>query len=167
VTLVGSSIPGPSKKVAFLEKWRNRCKAIWDLFGNSPERGHKRLAEGNGARGWGFEGRTLDVEDATLYVLSFWHDKQDFKVTTLQQRTWKRQEMAWKSEGMRKEERTFRMGTTMIDTLRSLPVFVMKKGGAYYSLTMLKYATERNANVMKTLLDLRDVNRPSVEDDIE
>jgi hypothetical protein len=89
-----------------------RCKAIRDLFGDSPERGHKRLADGDGARGWGFEGRTLDVEDATLYVLSSWHDKQDFKVATLQQRTWKRQERAWKSEDMREEERTFRMGTT-------------------------------------------------------
>jgi hypothetical protein len=74
---------------------------------------------------------------------------------------------AWKSEGMRKEERTFKMGTTMVDTLRSLPVIVMKKGGAYYSLTMLKYATGRNANVIKTLLDLRNVNRSGVEDEAE
>jgi hypothetical protein len=68
---------------------------------------------------------------------------------------------------MREEERTFRMGTTMVDTVRSLPVSVMKKGGVYYSLTMLKYATGRNANVIKTLLDLRNVNRPGVEDDAE
>jgi hypothetical protein len=43
----------------------------------------------------------------------------------------------------------------------------MKKGGAYYLLTMLKYATGRNANVIKTLLDLRDVNRSGVEDEAE
>jgi hypothetical protein len=86
-----SPIPGTLKKAALSKKWRLRCKAIWDLFGDTPERGNKRLADGDGARGWGFKGRTLDVEDATLYVLSSWHDKQDFKVATLWQRTWKRQ----------------------------------------------------------------------------
>jgi hypothetical protein len=125
----------------------------------------KRLAEGDCTRDSGFEGRTLDVKDATLYVLSSWHNKEDLKVATLQQRTWKRRERAWKSEGMRKEERTFMVGMIMVDTLWNLQVFVMKKGGAYYLLTMLKYAMGRNSDVIKTLLDLHDFNRPSIKDD--
>jgi hypothetical protein len=79
--------------------------------------------------------------------------------------TWAKQIEKWKQEGLDARQRKRLAAQIQLKALRSLPIFVMKNGGTYYSSTMLKYiiGVEHHPYILFRLM--RDVNRQSGESD--
>ncbi|GAQ90780.1 hypothetical protein KFL_006840030 [Klebsormidium nitens] len=152
-----ASIPEPEEGPA-KEKWYSRCKLINDLFGAQKARGHGVLQPPvSGSKYQGLEGRTVSIEDATVYVFNEWLERGTWAETSIQMQTWKEQREAWASEGLSTADQLRREGEAMADMVRALPVFVVRGlSGAYYSETQLKYATGTNAHPFQLYQMLRD-----------
>ncbi|HKT22071.1 MAG TPA: hypothetical protein VJR06_05635, partial [Nitrososphaerales archaeon] len=78
--------------------------------------------------------------------------------------TWAKQREKWKQEGLDSRQIRRLAAQIQLKALRSLPIFVMKNGGTYYSSTMLKYilGVEHHAYILFRLM--RDVNRSGESD---
>jgi hypothetical protein len=72
--------------------------------------------------------------------------------------TWAKQREKWKQEGLDSRQIRRLAAQIQLKALQSLPIFVMKNGGTYYSSTMLKYilGVEHHAYIRFRLR--RDVN---------
>ncbi|GAQ93085.1 hypothetical protein KFL_012900010 [Klebsormidium nitens] len=154
-----ASLPEPgSAEGPANSKWYSRCKRISDLFGASKGRGHGVLQPpAIDSKYQGLEGRTVSIEDATVYVFNEWLERGTWAETSIQMQTWKEQREAWASEGLSTADQLRREGEAMADMLRALPVFVVRGlSGAYYSETQLKYATGTNAHPFQLYQMLRD-----------
>jgi hypothetical protein len=78
--------------------------------------------------------------------------------------TWAKQREKWKQEGLDSRQIRRLAAQIQLKALRSLPIFVMKNGGTYYSSVMLKYilGVEHHAYIIFRLM--RDVNRSGESD---
>ena len=138
-----------------------RCKLINDLFGSQKGRGHGVLREAPpDTRFKGLEGKTVSLEDATVYVFNEWCVKQEWVSASIAKKSWKQLREEWKGEGLGETEQLRREGEAMQQMLRGLPVFVFKGlPGAYYSETQLKYATGLSAHPFRLYQMMRDAKR--------
>lgn len=136
-------------------------RSINDMFGQSKNRGQGVLKEAPKGSRWGdgVEGRTVSIEDATLYVFKAWMEREDWKTPPLHHVNWRERRRQWDEEGVRDEDQIRMEGELVVSMLRKLPVFVLKGLGAYYSATQLKYATGTNAHVVDLYRYLRDSKR--------
>jgi hypothetical protein len=75
-----------------------------------------------------------------------------------------KQREKWKQEGLDSRQIRPLAAQIHLKALRSLPIFVMKNGGTYYSSTILKYilGVEHHAYILFCLM--RDVNRSGKSD---
>jgi hypothetical protein len=73
--------------------------------------------------------------------------------------TWAKQREKWKQEGLDSMQIRRLAAQIQLKALQSLPIFVMKNSGTYYSSIMLKYilGVEHHAYILFRLM--RDVNR--------
>lgn len=105
------------------------------------------------------EGRTVSLEDATLYVFKAWVDSKEWKVPPLHLFNWVERRRQWEEEGVWKADQERMEAELVAGMIRKLPVFVLKGLGAYYSATQLKYATGTSSHVVDLYRYLRDSKR--------
>jgi hypothetical protein len=169
-----------------------RAKAINELFGNRAGRGQRVLQDHPTNRR--ADHRTLAFEVATLYIVNALgvraggskepeepaeepevpaegtekgkgKEKEECKgLPHLGDLTWAKQREKWKQEGLDPRQIKRLVAQIQLKALQSLPIFVMKNGGTYFSSTMLKYilGVEHHAYILFRLM--RDVNRSGESD---
>jgi hypothetical protein len=89
------------------------------------------------------EGRTIPIEDATLWAFNEWIDRN--KLVERPIKNWEQQRKMWASEGADEELQIKSEAEMVAKMVSSLPVFVFKNLGTYYSGNMLMYVTGTNA----------------------
>lgn len=109
--------------------------------------------------GTGQEGRTVSLEDATLYVLNARMVQEEWTAPPLHVIDWKQQRKQWSKEGLSEAAQQEMEVETVAEVLRKLPVFVLEGLGPYYSATQLKYATGTNSHVLTLYRFIRDAKR--------
>jgi hypothetical protein len=100
-----------------------------------------REPEADSKWGNGVEGRTIPIEDATLWVFNKWIERN--KLAQRPIKNWEQQRKIWTDEGADKELQIKSKAETVAEMVSWLSVFVLKNLGTYYSGKMLMYATGR------------------------
>jgi hypothetical protein len=138
---------GDSKKSeSQLEERKSHVKNLNNLFGDQEGRGHGVAREPKPDSKWvrGVKGRTVPIEDAILWIFNEWIDRN--KLAERPINNWEQQRKIWASEGADEGLRIKSEAEMVAKMVSSLPVFVLKNLGMYYSGNMLMYATGTNAH---------------------
>ncbi|GAQ92407.1 histone H3 [Klebsormidium nitens] len=144
------------------DRWRLRLRNIHELFSKgTAKRGQGVLNEAPADSRWGAgpEGRTVSLEDATLYVLTARMEQEEWVSPPLHVIDWRSQRKQWSKEGLSEAAQQEMEVETVAAVLRKLPVFVLEGLGPYYSATQLKYATGTNSHVLTLYRFIRDAKR--------
>jgi hypothetical protein len=148
---------GDSKESESQLKERKRhVKNLNNLFGDREGRGHGVVRKPEPDSKWGreVEGRTIPLENATIWVFNEWIDRN--KLAERPIKNWEQQRKIWASEGADEELQFKSEAEMVVEMVTSLPIFVLKNLGTYYSANMLMYATETNAQPTNLYRWLRD-----------
>ena len=139
----------------------DRVRNIHELFTKGKTRGQGVLNEAPAGSEWGSgaEGRTVALEDATLYVFKARMEQEQWTSPPLHHVDWGSQRKKWSEEGIGEAAQGEMEVELVAGMLRKLPVFVLKGLGAYYSATQLKYATGTNSHVQSLYRFIRDSKR--------
>jgi hypothetical protein len=117
------------------------------MFDNREGRGHGVAREPEPDSKWKrVEGRTIPIEDATLWVFNEWVERN--KLAERPIKNWEQQRKIWTDEGADKELQIKSEAETVAKMVSWLPVFVLKNLGTYYSgkMLMLRHQNERPCN---------------------
>jgi hypothetical protein len=138
-----------------LEERKRHVKNLNELFGNREGRGHGVVRNPEPDSKWnGVEGRTIPIEDATLWVFNEWVERNNLAQRPI--KNWEQQRKLWTSEGVEEELQIKCKADMVAEMVNSLPVFVLKNLGTYYPGAMLMYATGTNAHATDLYRWLRD-----------
>jgi hypothetical protein len=114
--------------VTKLEERKCHVKSLNELFGNREGRGHGVARKPEADSKWnGVEGRTIPIEDATLWVFNEWVERNNLAKRPIQ--NWEQRRKIWASEGADKELQIKSEAETIAEMVSSLPVFVLKNLG--------------------------------------
>jgi hypothetical protein len=102
----------------------------------------------------GVERRTIPIEDATLWVFNEWVERNNLAQCPI--KNWEQQRKLWTSEGVEEKLQIKCKADMVAEMVSSLPVFVLKNLGTYYSGAMVMYAIGTNAHATDLYRWLRD-----------